>query len=216
MILLDKLIQLLYVNNWDWIAFLVSLISLIVAIYSFCVARKTLASQKNTEKNTQPRINNGVQKLLMEKLSIMIFDSFTKIAALKIILSKLLYKYYPSEEILTLSKLDVDAFHLELFYEKPLLYYPFEGLKGKVIKYNELIDVLNNHLKNSHIPNDFLDSSIVNILYENLIIYEQWKGCMSKIFEYKKDDFIYILKERILSFILMMILQMIMERVQFT
>ena len=60
---------------WDWMAVVVALCSLAVACLSLLIAKKTLASQQQTEKNTLPIINLQTQDVLLDRLYEELFNA---------------------------------------------------------------------------------------------------------------------------------------------
>lgn len=68
-------------NAWDWIALTITLTTLIVSLLTLAVARKTLKSQEQTEKNTTPDINPDIQFSLFEKFSEKYFNSVFRLYA---------------------------------------------------------------------------------------------------------------------------------------
>lgn len=101
---------------WDWIAVAVSFCSLLVAVLSFIIARQTLKSQRQTEKNTMPIINVGIQELLLNELILKLLDGHIRITALWYLLNEKKYVFYPSEHILEKIHIPIDTIHVDLFY----------------------------------------------------------------------------------------------------
>lgn len=171
-------------NIWDWIAFIVSFSSMLIAVVSMFVAVFTLKSQRQTEKNTMPIINKDIQEFLLQEFIIKLLDGQIRIGALWYSLYEKEFDYYPSEQILEKLKVETDTIHTELFYNDNTQYRCIQGLFNMTKEYNVNISVLNSHLSNISINNDLLYQEFNNILMQNEQIAETWKKVMTCLYNY--------------------------------
>ena len=98
--MIKEFAEWLSLTDWDWIAVSVALFSLLVAYLSLVVAKRTLKSQRQTEQNTMPIINIGIQKFLLDEFILKLLDGHIRLTALWNVLEKENYSKYPSELIL--------------------------------------------------------------------------------------------------------------------
>jgi hypothetical protein len=173
---------------WDWIAVSVSLCSLMVAILSFVIARLTLKSQRQTEKNTMPIINIDIQQFLLDEFILRLLDGHIRLTALWYVLEKENYSKYPSEQILKKIQIPIDTIHTELFYNNPSHYRMMQGLLDMIKNYNIGIDVLNTHLKDSSIEKGLLYNEMYNTLKSNDRIADMWGKVMTLLFKYSASQ----------------------------
>lgn len=171
-------------NVWDWVAVTVSSASMLIAIISLLVAFFTLRSQKQTEKNTMPIINTDIQEFLLQEFIFKLIDGQIRIGALWHLLNEKQFKYYPSEHILDQLIVETDTIHTELFYKDTKKYRCLQGLLNTTVVYNKYISVLNSHLSNNNINNDFLYQEFKNILNQNERLAVNWRKVMSYIYGY--------------------------------
>ena len=183
--MIKRIADFLEVTDWDWLAVSIALFSFCVAVKSFVIAKRTLASQKQTEKNTMPIINITIQEFLFGQLIIKLLDAYVKLTALWNVVADKDFLYYPSEHILTKLKIDNSVIHLELFYNQPESYKYIDGFREMINEYNINLEVLNQHLKCENIENDMISNEIHSIISANNRIAEKWEKIMSIIFEYK-------------------------------
>jgi hypothetical protein len=185
----------LSLDSWDWIALSVALVSLVVAVASFIIARRTLKSQRQTEDNTMPIITMGIQQILLNEFILKMLDGHIRLTALWYILEKGNYSQYPSEYILNKILIPLDTIHIQLFY-KPLRqkgqnndedysrYRLMQGLLDRIKEYNNGIYTLNIHLKDNTIKKEILNNEFYNVLSSNDRIADSWGKIMTLIFGY--------------------------------
>lgn len=173
---------------WDWIAVSVAMCSLIVAILSFVIARQTLKSQRQTEKNTMPIINIEIQELLLNELILRLLDGHIRITALWYLIDEKKYEFYPSEYILDKIVIPIDTIHVDLFYRNKQQYRTMQGLLDMIKNYNISIEVLNLHLKNKLIASEVLNNEFSHLINTNDRIAETWGKVMSLMYDYKTKE----------------------------
>lgn len=178
---------------WDWIAVTISLGSLCVAIY-------TLKSQRQTERNTMPIMTLDIQKVLLKELFVKVFDGYMRITALKKLLDKTKYRFYPSEEILIDLKLDISQIHIELYFDDVNEYRCIQGLLDMTKAYNSRIEIVNRHMKDRAIPMEILEDSLNRLLIRNRRIATSWGMIMSIVYDYHEEDKAKIIQDIVNSY----------------
>lgn len=169
---------------WDWFSAIVAFFSLIVAISAFVIAKRTLASQKQTEKNTMPIIDSTIQEFLLKEFVLMLLDGQIRICALWNVLYKNNYSCYPSEQILEKVKIPTNTIHPELFYNNKDHYHVINGLLNMLSEYNTNISVLNNHLSKTSIPKNLINTEFSGIVALNQKLARTWEKVMFIIYDY--------------------------------
>ena len=169
-------------NIWDWIAVMIAFSSFVVASFSFYIAKKTLQSQVQTEKNTMPIITIKIQEFLFGNLVLKLLDAHVKLTALWHLLNDKDYTQYPSEHILEKLIIDKSIIHTELFYNQEDNYRDIEGYIELIENYNININVLNNHLKNEQIDKLVLYSEFLSVIRANTRMIVLWSKIMTLIF----------------------------------
>lgn len=171
-------------NAWDWIALAITLTTLIVSSVSLAVARKTLKSQRKTEKNTAPIVTESVQFMLLDNLFQSILRQYYYVIASHFLLEKTNYKTIPS-------------FH---FWENNTEYdkYLYESLYyNNEKKFRELkflvrtLQSFNNRIK--HLQNTINEGNIIKIKQDYFHIMNYFESLCSSILLFlkyclEKDD----------------------------
>ena len=178
------------ISIWDWITASVTMMSFVVAVCAFVIAKRTLHSQKQTEKNTMPVINMEIQEFLFSGLVLKLLDAHMKLAALWHLLNEKDFSFYPSEHILEKLKIDKGLIHAELFYGNFDDYKVVEGFLDMLNSYNINIDVLNEHLKSPIISNEMLYNEFYSIIRANNRLADKWAVNMWSLFHYDKKQFV--------------------------
>lgn len=181
---IDDIAQTLHVTEWDWVAVSIALSSFIVAIISIIIAIKTLHSQRQTEKNTMPIMNNNIQEMLVKEMIRDIFDGYLRLTAIKFSLEEMNYNSYPFEEKILELKIPADILHVDLYYNEIDKYRCLQGLANMIQQYNLRIDLLYEKLKSVNIPSDFVKVTMDNLLYRNAQIANTWWYVMTLMFRY--------------------------------
>ena len=191
--MVEDFAKYLSLNVWDWIAVSIAVFSLLVAVMSFLIAKKTLASQKQTEKNTMPVINLTIQEFLLTQLVVKLLDAYIKLTALWNIVVVKDYAYYPSEHIMLKLKIDNSIIHPELFYNNPDYYKVVEGFLEMINNFNINLDVLSQHITSENIENNMISNEFYSLISANNRIAEKWGKIMSIIFNYDSHQIALIL-----------------------
>ena len=187
--MLEDLFNSLHIENWDWIAFLVAVVSLCVAIRSFIVARGTLTSQKKTEENTKPIMTKDVQKLLMDLNFLHIFDAYINLNALKHSLEKVNYSKCPYRGIIEDLWINSDFIHLEVFYKKEDIdnFHAINGFFRMINKYNSNINHFFHSIQNKELEEDRYNEILIDCINDVNKIARFWKIIMEVCYGYDNN-----------------------------
>ncbi len=159
----------------------------IISLVTLVVALLTLRSQKHTERNTMPIINESVQELLFEDLIIRLLDAQIRIAAGWNVCAKKKYDFYFSERYLNVIRIPLELIHVELFYNDRDNYRTVKGLYDSVREYNEHIDVLEEHMKNKDIDKNLIHKEFNLLTKKNDNIAQIWGKAMTFIYKYNDE-----------------------------
>ena len=193
--MLEEIIKYLRLNIYDWIAVLIALLSLIIALSSFYVAFKTLKSQRQTEINTLPIINNDIQEFLLGDLITKLLDGHLRLTAMWYILNETNFKKYPSEHFLRLITIPQDNIYIELFYDNYHRYRTIQGLIELINEYNSIVEVLEEHLKRKSIEADIIYIEYYNLLNCNDRIALVWRKVMTILYNYSNTKICSLFSE---------------------
>jgi len=151
--------EYLSLTVWDWLAVTIALCSLIIASLSFIVARRTLSSQRKTEKNTLPLFTKENQIETLEYIASSIVSSYIWVKAASLSLKQLKEGTFVSELLISDLKIKSEEIHLELFYgcdiksniTKSSIYSVLSNLKNTIKLFNEKCDIIGKHLASQDI-----------------------------------------------------------------
>lgn len=169
-------------SSWDWSAILISILSLLLAIFSLFVALRTLKSQRKTELNTLPIINDEVQLLLVNNILNKAYESFIHLLVLQISLEGIKtngvnYSVKPTGQFWKIIKIDEKELHEHLFYNNISQFTIFHNLVDFINVYNSDIDMLKDVLEDTK-SNSTLKKSVLKKTIENLFpIIRLWYDC---------------------------------------
>lgn len=161
--------------SWDYIASIIAFVALIIAYI-------TLRSQRETQRNTEPKIRRVSQKILLNQLILKIFDSYIILTAIQIVLKKKEFSLYPSEEIIMNLKIDENTLHTELFFQEPQKYEAIHKLLTKVEQFNIKMDIINNHLKDHNIPPDYYSKEMNQVTAQSVTLANVWSKVMTELY----------------------------------
>lgn len=185
----------LSIDSWDFIAVIIAFCSFCVAICSFCVAlrsyfiaKKTLTSQQQTEKNTTPLMDEGVQNFLMKENLYQIYDAFNNLNALKSVLDKCHYKSFPFSGIQNDLEISPDFIHIEIFYSQVNTFHAFKGFINAIRQYNSKLSYFFESLRNQE-----LHESHYSIMMDNFIdsvnrMVHYWMIIMKKCYSMNENE----------------------------
>ena len=196
---IKHIIEKILLKEWDWLAF-------IIAVISFIVAYKTFLSQRKTADNTTPAINKDIQKFLLQKMFVYLLDAYTNIVVHERLINDKSVILNTTEEITVNQKIPENMIHSELYYgQQPTLkkfnkkkyqkesekyqktqkkFQKLNTLEESIKYYNENLFILrgiihDNIFKSHHIIFDRLE----RLRYKCQIIIMQWKMAMIELYE---------------------------------
>ena len=154
-------------STWDWVALIITSLSLIIAIVSVVIATKTLRSQEETQKNTQPVMNIENQEFLIGQKLLCILDSYIYMFALQYFLTKNDYKVKPSSHFWHLTEIALGDLNESLFYNENNKFVAFHRLREVIEEFNTNLLGLKEILSNAKAQKEEKDLEIVHI-YSNI------------------------------------------------
>ena len=162
---------------WTAFALIVAILSAIFAGYSMYYAKKTLASQKQTECNTY-RLEPEVQKDLLIEMCRHLYRNMICSYTIgeKMRLSQ--YLVYPSEEHLVKMKVNLEDIHDELFYKQEDEFFMISKLYVLLRNYNAELDIICDHFRDSKLDTETKRRDIKTLLTSNILdfIEKVWPG----------------------------------------
>lgn len=185
----------LALSYWDWSAIILSLVSLLIAILSFLVARRTLISQKRTEKNTSPIINKKVQLFLLNNSLRELYESLISITALYAALEHTSYKIFPSRQFWHLVYIDTSNLHEELFYGDDTKFQAIYYLKTSLNKFNSDVLDLDNDISKSTVTSQLKKTIILHICEDIGNLVQVWGKCYMKSLGLTKYEMLSLLED---------------------
>ncbi len=158
---------------WTVSAFVVALLSLIVAIVAAFIAykamnyaRDTLRAQIQTEKNTY-RLDLDVQKNLLVEMCRHLYRSMVVSYTVSRKLEQCNFTAYPSEEHLAKMKINLEDIHDELFYNgNTEAFFDISKLYTLLLNYNIELDIICEHLKSPSIDIETKRRDISTLLFK--------------------------------------------------
>lgn len=179
-------------GTWDWIALIISIVSLSVALFSFIIARRTLFSQKRTEKNTQPLMNEDVQLFLIGQKLLSLLDSYVFFFALHYLLDKTNYHTYPSSHFWNYVNIKTDDLNESLFYNSQEKFVPFHSLIEVHNVYSNDVKSLKNLVENPNSKHDEIIAEIVHLYNDIGLIISEYSEVLRVCFNLdvqKREEF---------------------------
>lgn len=117
--MIESFAKSLSLNVWDWWAVTIAICSLVIASLSFIVARRTLSSQRKTEKNTLPLFTKEKQYEVLFSMTESLIENLIQAAVIKLKWNNTELNKIPSEILFFSNPIDSRELHLELFYDDP-------------------------------------------------------------------------------------------------
>lgn len=179
-------------GTWDWIALIISIVSLSVALFSFFIARSTLFSQKRTEKNTQPLMNEDVQLFLVGQKLLSLLDSYVFFFALHYLLDKTHYHTYPSPHFWNYVNIKTHDLNESLFYNSQEKFVPFHNLIEAHEVYSHDVESIKNLVENSKSKHHEIIDEIVHLYNDIGLIISEYSEVLRVCFnldDQKREEF---------------------------
>ena len=185
---IEKIAEFLRVTKWDWVA-------IIIALFSFIIAFKTLLSQKQTAKNTKKIMSEENQLILMKGILHKLLDGYLVFTAIYNAMQKSGFHTFPLDYIPRKYKIDTEDIHEELFYyskkdyEKEVKYNLMCKLSDYTSDYNNRIDTFISLSQNNAISEETIKISLAGIIQRNCNVAEQTIKVMNIIWDTKPQEF---------------------------
>lgn len=173
--LIRSIAEDLYLSKWDWIALIVAVISLVVALM-------TWYSQNETRKNTA--IVSG--ELLQNKLTAYyhyVIRNVVNLYSLHMKLELDKWESYPSEDYMwkmKLTEFDEDKISTEVVYKDE--FHKIQNLNELIRFFNISVDAVVIHLKNNTLDKDTRVRDIINLKSMTWLIATFLEGTMDSLF----------------------------------
>lgn len=182
-------------DTWDWVAVSIALVSFIVAVLSFRVAKKTLSSQRKTEKNTMPIITIEKQYEVLRAISKQLLDNYIDaLSIMALIGPESKGKIYKKIKIPFLP-INVEEIHVELFYSsesntetetklgRKTPYIEIYLLKGAFENYNRTLSVIFNHMMGTEMTDEGIFEEIkLYLLNQTFDLLGQLSKCVTSLY----------------------------------
>lgn len=164
-------------DTWDWLAF-------VVAVISFVFAAFTWSSQNKTEKNTTQIDDKSQQKILTE-LTCHFFRNLIVICAVEKKLNGRFDTHYPSEESLLKLKVDMDAM---AFRKQADNFDVIHELQLLLRNFNSEIDVALMHLRSQQVFAYAKERDFATLKFKMSHLTNKIEDCMKKIWHKDFSD----------------------------
>ena len=126
-------------TSWDYLAFPISCIALYYAVRSYRIAKDTLLSQKETQKNTTPIFTAKSQALVLSKIATQLIDNFCRLSAMNKFLQRTSGKGYPLPRLFNEMYVDQKTIHLELAYTDSAYFLNLSLIQQALARYSKSI-----------------------------------------------------------------------------
>ena len=170
------------------LAFIVAVVSAVIAWRAYLYTKKTFDSQQKTEENTSRLTENQQYNLLLDMIR-HLYRNFVVSYGLKEKMRIQGYTYYPSEEHLQKLKVNLNDIHLELFYRKEELHKKMNELYLMLRNYNLEIDVFCNHFKNPTIDEKTKDRDLGTLVHKCALLTEKIVERVGIIWPQRYEEF---------------------------
>lgn len=141
---------------WDWMAFLIAAVSLLVAAFTF-------VSQKRTERNTQPLLGQQGQFLLLSDVYLTLYRGMMRGLQIFVSFKKVddrhdghLYPSVISREALFGLEIPLEHIHLELYYADQEKFEAMVNLYNTLRRYNQYIALAAEVLESPEATNEMV------------------------------------------------------------
>ena len=169
---LGQLIENILLNKWDWLAFLVALLSFIVAVWALEISKKNYKAQVETQKNTTPVFTPQSQIIVLANICANLLGNLCNLSALLVFLKQHNYKGAPIPRLLDNLKIDYKSIHLEITYKDTERFFRMSNFHQSLKFYNESLQSLQHILNSSDAKNELKNNEIatcIDITIQNFI-----------------------------------------------
>lgn len=175
------------------LAFIVAIISALIAWNAYLYTKWTFLSQQKTEVNTSRLTEDQQYNLLLDMIR-HLYRNLVVSYGLKEKMRIQKYAYYPSEEHLQKLKVNLNDIHLELFYRKEELHKKMNELYLMLRNYNLEIDVFCNHFKDPNIDNKTKGRDLGTLVHKCSLLTEKIVERVELIWPQRHEEFIAKIK----------------------
>ena len=177
--MIKEFAEYLSLTVWDWVAVFVALCSLGVACASLVIAKRTLSSQRQTEKNTLPVININTQEVLLNKLLFDLLDTATSVKSMQLFFQDG-NKLNCANRFIQGLTVDNSLIHLELYFNNPKMYLEMNRMDKAIKDFNLLLLSLNEVLAEYEKNNDihFLGKFMNVLINDSFRLIYYWGKCV--------------------------------------
>lgn len=197
--LVEDFAQRYGLNTWDWITFAITLTTLVVSSCALGVARKTLKSQKKTEKNTKPIMNTEIQLSLMGNILLELLDAYLFLFALAFFLEKKTYKAKPSPHFWNRTHLSLDSINVSLFYNDNDKFIAFNNLKVLLEEFNYNLTSLQTTINSPNSNKNIIEFELNHIFRNSVMILKSYCDVLKACYGKNQEDIKLFIDENFLS-----------------
>ncbi|MBO5633188.1 MAG: hypothetical protein J5965_29365 [Aeriscardovia sp.] len=123
-------------TSWDYLAFPISCVALFYAIRSYSIAKETLLSQQQTQKNTL-RFSDESQALVLSKIATQLIDNFCRLSAINRFFKSTKGKGFPLPRLFNEMYVEQQSIHLELAYKDANYFLNLSLIQQALVRYNK-------------------------------------------------------------------------------
>lgn len=191
-------------GEYEYLAIMISLLALIVALWTFYYTKKTYKSQEATATNTIPKFTKQNQRDSFHAIADKLLENYIKSLAIRIILLKSENNRYVAPVNFVSQLVSLEGIHLESFYsdKKEDRYYErnIYGLKEELLIYNRNLDLVAKELSDPA-----LDFTYKMSLFDTMIFFKPIE-ILTLMKNCRKDSYenTYDLEERIFERVMFM------------
>lgn len=125
-------------TSWDYLAFPISCVALFYAIRSYSIAKETLKSQQQTQKNTL-RFSPESQALVLSKIATQLVDNYCRLSAMNKFLQHANGRGYPLPRLFNEMYVEQQSIHMELAYKDEIYFLNLSLIQQALARYNKSI-----------------------------------------------------------------------------
>lgn len=180
-------------THFSWmpgiLAFIISVIALIAAIWSAWYAMQTYNYQKLTEENTS-RLSLSEQRRLLADMIRHLYRNMVVSYTIKVKMEALKFGAYPSEEHLMKLMVNLNDIHLNLFYRNDKEHRMMNKLYMELRNYNIEIDVICQHFKDPTIDDETKKRDLDTLCFKCHYLTGSLVDALGRIWDNNQDGFI--------------------------
>lgn len=171
------------------LAFIISVIALIAAVYSAWYTWKTYTYQKQTEENTS-RLTKPEQRRLLTEMIRHLYRNMVVSYSIKVKMKAIGFGGYPSEEHLLKMMVNLNDIHLNLFYRSNKEHRMMNTLSVELRNYNIELDVICQHFKDPTIDKETKNRDLETLCFKSQYLTERIVQVLGVIWDHDEDGFV--------------------------